>query len=374
MRSRCLLLAVCLAAAVPASPARASENLKVGGVRFDLFGGWAYGKTGEHSYLDATEDGEAENVNLALSARRDFSKKLRLVAQAEASRVPGESEIELDYLFLDWRPTAATTWRFGRSKQPFGIYAEFYDLGTDRPFYDLPQGLYGPTEIVAENFDGIAFQYRHELTTSELRLDAYAGKIRFSATEPWEPSAEGENGEGEVLLEEEDIDRNDTVGFRLEWQQRNGLTLGVSAFRGNDNHAGDLGNFGAAVGGGVHLMWDSGEWLVRAEAARFEESENQEVEAAYLEVARHFGPHWQAAARWDRSTTLVDEADLEELGATLGEHRDVAVGLNYWFSPNLVLKLSNHWVEGHRFLSRDEIGDLERNYTRMIRFGVQFLY
>lgn len=352
-------------------PATAGDALSFAGVRLDLFGGWAYGKTDENFYLDASPDGESENANLAISARHDFSPKLRLVGQAELSRRPGESEAELDYLFLDWRPTDNTTWRLGRSKQPFGIYAEFFDLGTDRPFYDLPQGIYGPTEIVAESFDGLAFQARRELGAGELRLDAYAGKVRFAATEPWEAAGDLEQS---FEVEEEDIDRNETVGFRLEWQNRGGLTVGVSAFRGEDTHAGDADEFGAALGGGAHLMWDSGDWLVRAEAARFEEKHNLEVEAAYLEVARRFGPHWQGAFRWDRSTTLVDEADLEELGADLGEHRDVAAGLNYWFNSKLVLKLSHHWVEGQRFLAGEELGSPEANETKMIRFGVQFLY
>ena len=357
---------------LPGRPAAAGEALTFAGIRLDLFGGWAYGKTDENLYLDAGTDGEWENANLALSARRDFSSKLRVVGQAELSQSPGESEIELDYLFLDWRPNDTYTLRLGRSKQPFGIYSEFFDLGTDRPFYDLPQGIYGPTEIVAESLDGLSLLARRDLAGSELRFDAYIGKVRFSATEPWE---ELEEGEAILEPEEEEIDREETFGFRLEWQNRAGFTLGVSAFRGEDTHEGDEEEFAAARAFGGHLVWDTGIWLVRAEAVHFEEEGNLNIEAAYLEAARHFGDHWQAAVRWDHTSTEVEEEDLGEFGAEeLGEHRDLAVGVNYWVNPGLVLKLSHHWVEGERFLAGGEIGTPEANEARLIRFGVQFLY
>jgi hypothetical protein len=366
------MVGLCLLGLFPGRPAAADDRLSIGGVRFDLFGGWAYGKTDENLYLDASADGEWENANLALSARRDFSSRLRMVGQVELSQRPGESEVELDYLFLDWRPNDVYTLRLGRSKQPFGIYSEFFDLGTDRPFYDLPQSIYGPTEIVAESVDGLSFLARRDFAGSELRLEAYVGKVRFAATEPWEALEEGE----EILeLEEEDIDREETVGFRLEWQNRTGFTAGVSAFRGEDTHGGDEEEFGKARGVGGHLMWDTGVWLVRAEAVHFEEEGNLDIEAAYLEAARHFGEHWQAALRWDYSTTEVEEADLEESGAEeLGEHRDLALGVNYWVNPGLVIKLSHHWVEGERFLAGGEIGTPEANEARMVRLGVQFLY
>lgn len=360
-----------LLALVPAAPAAAGEALDFPGLRLDLFGGLAGGRTGEGLYLGATESGEFENANLAINARHEFTSALAGIAQVELTQKPGDTEVELDYFFLDWRPNDTTTWRFGRAKQPFGIYSEFYDLGTDRPFYDLPQGLYGPTEIVAESLDGVSCLTRFDLAKSELRLDAYAGRVRFTATEPWEDLEEGPRA---LEVEEEDIDRDETVGFRLEWERSSGLTLGLSAFRGEDEHGGDDEDFGAALAAGAHLAWDDGTWLVRAEAVHFEEGDNLDVDAAYLEAARHFGKHWQGALRWDRSTTTVEEEDLEELGATaLGEHRDLAAGINYWVSSGLVVKLSHHWVEGERFLAGED-GERTENGTELWRLGVQFLF
>lgn len=371
MQPRFVLFAcIGLLALTPARPAAAGDRLSLPGLRLDLFGGLAWGHAGQGVYLDANDSGEFENGNLALNARHDFSPSLAGVAQVQLSRRPGETEIDLDYLFLDWRASDTTTLRLGRTRQPFGLYSEFYDLGTDRPFYDLPQGIYGPTEIVAESLDGLSFLARRDLAKGELRFEAYAGQVSFAATEPWE----GPNGGlPDLEAEDEDIDRDRTVGFRLEWQSPAGLTLGLSAYRGEDDHTGNDESFGAALAAGAHLMWERGDWLLRAEAVHFEEDRNLDVDAAYLEAARRFGRHWQGALRWDRSTTTVAEEDLAELGAALGEHRDLAAGLNYWVNSGLVLKLSHHWVDGERFLP-GENGARAEDGTEMWRFGVQFLY
>lgn len=358
-------------------PAFADDTISLPGLRVDVFGGWAWGETTESGYLDATPDGEAERGELHLALRHDFSKRLKAVGQIELYQRPDRSKVELDFLFLEWRPSDRQTWRLGRSKQPFGIYSEFYDLGTDRPFYDVPQGLYGPTEIVAESLDGLSLFTRKDFSLGELSLDVYGGKVRFEPTEPWEILEEEEAGaEGDEEVEgffaSEDVDRNETFGFRLEWQARSGFTTGLSAFRGKDSHSDDA-DFGTALAIGVHAMWDNGVWLFRAEAVRFEERGNLEIDATYIEVARHLGP-WQLALRWDRAKTEVAEIDLEEVGlASLGEHRDVAAGLNYWIKPNLVLKLSHHRVEGGRFLAA--VGDEVTNEEiGLWRFGVQFNY
>lgn len=369
MPIRSLALWILLSLALAATPASADDRLELAGLRFDLFGGWAYGKTGEHQYLDATSGGQAEKADLHLAARHELSESTGIFTQLELTDHSGDGQVEIDFLAFDWRPSPNVSWRFGRTQQPFGIYSEFYDLGTDRPFYDLPQGLYGPTEIVSESLDGVSFGLRRDLGAGELRLDAYTGRIRFAATEPWEAA-----GAANAEVEEEKIVRDRTLGFRLEWQSGGGLTVGVSAFRGEDRHRGDTEEFAAAVAGGAHLVWERGPWLLRAEAARLEEKGNLEVEAGYLELARRFGGPWQGALRWDRSTTQVEEADLEQLGAELGEHRDVAAGISYWFSSGLVLKLSHHWVEGQRFVKSESLGDPDEKSTRMIRLGLQFHY
>ncbi len=354
-------------------PAKADTSLSFAGLRTDVFGGWAWGKTTQGEYLDGSQSGEAENAGVGLILRKEFSPSFQATGQFELEQHPGETEAVIDYLFVDWHPREEVSLRVGRTKQPFGIYSEFFAIGTDRPFFDLPQGVYGPAEIVAESFDGLTYSGRHDLSTGELRWDIYAGRISFATTEPWEDlRAEELPGTVPLDVQEEKIHRDKTVGFRVEWQSNSNLTLGMSAYRGEDRHTGDE-EFGSAIGFGAHAMWENDTWLFRAEAVHFEEKGNLDVDAAYVEAARYFGPHWQAALRWDRSNTSLEEVDLESFGAaTLGEHRDLALGVNYWLSSKLVFKLSHHWVEGGRFLSGEDT--LAGEEIELWRFGVQFAY
>lgn len=368
MQRSVLLPTLFLFACCPALPAVADNVLSSPGLRVDVFGGWAWGETTDGEYLDASSAGEFDKGSLGIAMRHDFSSRLRAVGQVEVSETPEETEADLDFIFLEWRFRDDSTLRLGRSKQPFGIYSEFFDLGTDRPFYDLPQGIYGSTEIVAESLDGLAYFARRDVGRGELRLDAYIGTVRFASAEPWEFLHDG-GGNPDLEIEEEDVKRERTLGFRIEWQAHSGFIVGVSGFRGRDRH-GDLSDRTTAIGFGTHFAWDTGAWLLRAELAHLEEKENLDISAGYLEVARHFGHHWQAAVRLDRSLTTVEELDLEAAGhEELGKHRDLALGLNYWVHPKLVLKLSRHWVEGGRFL-----GDIGEESTELWRFGVQFVY
>jgi hypothetical protein len=65
----------------------------------------------------------------------------------------------------------------------------------------------------------------------------------------------------------------------------------------------------------------------------------------------------------------------------MGRHREWAGGLNYWFSPSLVFKLSYHAVNGNRLAvpDEDELGPLfepERLRTRtsLVLVGTQFSF
>lgn len=67
---------------------------------------------------------------------------------------------------------------------------------------------------------------------------------------------------------------------------------------------------------------------------------------------------------------------------SLMEHRELGLGLNYWFSDGLVLKLSYHRVDGNRFAHPLEVGELMQAATanalspRTSAFviGAQFAY
>ena len=63
----------------------------------------------------------------------------------------------------------------------------------------------------------------------------------------------------------------------------------------------------------------------------------------------------------------------------VGRDEDAAAGLNYWFSPQFVVKLSYHHVDGNRFARPEEAGETLRSggldsHTNLVALGAQFSF
>ena len=94
---------------------------------------------------------------MALSVSSQLSSKLSVVTQLEAVNEEGEVDLELDFAFASWKFSDQAVLKAGSVKLPFGIWTEVFDVGTVRPFLDLPQGIYGPVGTVGERYQGIGF-------------------------------------------------------------------------------------------------------------------------------------------------------------------------------------------------------------------------
>jgi hypothetical protein len=334
------------------------------------FGGDAYGNTDVNRYLVASPTGAYQNAQLALAAIASPSEKLQISSQISWKQTSDGLQTELDYAFAEWRFSDAVRFRVGRAKQPFGIYTEIFDVGTLRPFYSLPQGVYGPAALVAKGYDGLGLTGRANLGDRwVLRYDLYGGGVRLANT----ALAPGLDA-GEGAAEDVEIIR-DVAGARanLETPVR-GLRFGLSAYSGKEEREEQVRHnvFG------VHGEYLAGAWSARSEYVWHPEKDGPHLRAFYLEVARTFRLHWQAAARYDWSDTTFSSG--EPLPASsLGRHEDVAFGLNYVFSPAFVLKTSYHRVNGNRFARPDDLeqvldaGALQTR-THAVIAGAQFSF
>lgn len=373
-----------------AGPAVAGEReLSLNG-----FGGWAYGDTDGNRYLTGSEGGEAENVDFCLAVSATPTERLRISGQFGFVSDPKRSEdveTDLDYAFAEWSFSDQLRGRIGRSKHPFGIYAEIFNVGTLRPFYNLPQGIYGPTGIAGESYDGVGITgYQRFADSWDLEYDVYVGTMRFDAFEPWDGLRDEEDDEpGDDEDEElfESKERDEVVGFRLGLATPvEGLSFGFSAYSGSaeDDEGLDGGEIGEVgedkrhTGYGIHIEYSIGSWTVRAEAARIDEEDELKTDAAYVELAYMLDDRWQLTGRYDHSDTDVEEVDLGNL-PSLAEHDDLAFGVNYWFSPELALKLAVHRLEGNRLALPEEVdeavdtGEFDEE-TTLISFGAQFSF
>jgi hypothetical protein len=363
LRSLALLCALCLA--LPAW----AVNLMEGRLAIDGFGGWAYGITKDNSYLAGAPQGDYRHAyfSLNLSARvtDDFSASAQLFFP-----VGGEEGPSLDYAFAEWRALDWLRVRAGQIKQPFGLSNEVFDVGTLRPFYDLPQAIYGPVGFAGEAFTGAAITGSRGFGAWALSYDLYGGGLhleRFTAPENFLLAKTGEEDEEEI--------HRDLIGARLMVETPlEGLRFGVSGYRAFE----------------VAETWRevialSAEYAtealsIRAEAAHQALEGELTDDAAYVEVSYRFGPHWQVALLGDASQVSLSEAP-DPVAPSFNQHLEGAVGLNYWVNPGLVFKLAVHHVEGNLLASPEpeEFADLVANdelvtSTNLFQAGVQFSF
>ena len=137
-------------------PALAQDQAQQAQVRG--FASWGFGRSDPHAYLLGTgeDHNEFQNVDFALNVSATPTDRLRISTQVFWEVTHEGQEVELDFASAEWTFSDKARVRFGRSPFPFGVYAEIQDVGTLRPFYTLPQSVYGPTGLAAEAYDGVA--------------------------------------------------------------------------------------------------------------------------------------------------------------------------------------------------------------------------
>lgn len=336
------------------------------------FGSATYGNTDGNQYLGGDDQGEYRNTRFALAVASSVSEKLRVVAQSELLSNRSELEVELDYAFAEWRFSDRARLRAGRVKQPFGIYAEVFDVGTVRPFAELPRATYF-AGTVAESFDGVGLAGAvREVGRWGLRYDVYVGGVALAGEEAALGHGAEEGGAGEAEQAEEESLR-DVAGARLVLETPlSGLSLGVSAFTGEEQ---DEVERRSVLG--LHGEFLRGPWSLRAEFVHGTFGDELTSRAFYVEAARRFGARWQAAARYDWLRLDVDEdSDWADVPPALRRHADLACGLNYWFDPQFVLKLALHRVDGNRFTgpSTGSAAGAVRPRTTLLTLAAQFSF
>ena len=136
--------------------------------------------------------------------------------------------------------------------------------------------------------------------------------------------------------------------------------------------------FGDHTSYALQIEYQSGPWSLRSEYGIHDE-DSSEVEASYVELARMVGEHWQLAGRFDSVDINPTDDTVPAGGRSVLKHEDLALGVNYWFNANFVLKFVYHQVDGNLFthpadLFQAIIEDRLDTSTDAIEFGAQFSF
>ncbi len=366
MRTRWLALSL----AVGSLASRAAAiDVANGRLTVSGFGEWGYGRTwNENVYLLGTKEGSYENAQFGLTVTSRPQDDLVVAGQLF---VAASGEASLDWGFAEWRVDDLLRIRVGKVKNPLGLFMEVKDIGTLRPFFTLPQSIYGPSNFAAEAYLGAGVTGEWQGASGwGVAYDAYGGALEIPT---FEPSMALEAGPppydfASVPVHEEVA--RDVVGGRLGiLSPFDGLTVRVSAFTGTVSQPDREDE--RITCAGVSGEWSRDRFQVRGEFFRATEGSAERHLGGYAELAWSFLPQLQVAVRWDEAHQHAAGIPSELL-----RHREGAAGLSYWPSPNLVFKVSYHRIDGNRFavppLSAPD-GTIDRR-TDLLVAGAQFSF
>jgi hypothetical protein len=365
---RTLTLFLIISWALPGSASEVGEKMSLSG-----FGSWAAAQTDGNEYLGGEEDTAYNTAEFTLGINAAPVDRLAIGAQISLELEEGELETELEMAFADWTFSDRLHLRAGISRLPFGLYADTLEIGTSRPFYDLPPSVYGNSEITGESYLGLGLHGVIPIGSAELDYDVYGGEIEVDSFEGLIAQALEIDEDQEVLT--------DLIGFDLQIRTSASWIFGLSAYQGvaaEDEDAGGGSDTHRAFS--LSARWENERWKVRAELVSVDaEGADLEGDAAYFEVGRFLNDTWQLGARYDWSERESADGSVEALlPASAFEHQEIALTLNYWFSNYFVMKLSVHQVEGLLFatVDEDELHDPSNldDETQLIKLGAQFTF
>ena len=360
---RVALLALALSSSVALNPAGAQvalENIAVHG-----YGGWSFGRTtlndNANWYLFGHQRGDYSHVEYALNIAIPVTDRLTIDAQPfwHAGHHANQTSSGIDYVFAEWKFSDFARLRAGSVKQPFGIYTEVFDVGTVRPFAALPQGVYGAGGMIGKAYSGIGLTgTAFSQAGWGFGYDLYGGGLEtFEMDVPLQVAREGADTSRALNVAQSRALRDVIGGRFVLFTPVDGLSVGVSAYTGTRPLTVEQRR--NTVGAQAEFLNDR--WSVRGEVVQATDAKLQETNGAYGEVAVRVTSGWQLAGLYSTQHTSLFSASQAALDANVArapgllEHTETGAGINYWFTPNFVLKTSVHWVEGNRYAYPDPV-------------------
>lgn len=330
-------------APAPVEPITAAAEESVRPLKLGGFANWAWGKTNNINEFDlATQHGRYDNIDAGLIVTVGFTSKVNAVTQISFQSADDHTETDVDFAFLDWKVNDKFSLRAGQNKNPFGLYSEYFGIGTMNPFNNTPQSIYGGNAIGNEFYRGVGGAGRAFLSKQwELDYDVLFGGLLNDELNPAEKVSDAiQAGQPTVQLEHNSEEIRQALGGRLTLARPdNGFKFGVSGTSGISPDKGRNNIVGAFA------SYDTPRILLRSELGHSYEPGFINFTGAYVETGYKIDKHWQPVFRYDWARQHFNSA--VPVPEQLKHHREVAAGLNYWVSPKAVVKGSYHHVDGN---------------------------
>jgi hypothetical protein len=344
-----------------------AQELSLDKIQVHGYGGWSFGRTTDNLntnfYLFAHARGDYFHNEFALNVTAPLNDRLTIVAQPfwHSGHHANQTSSGIDYVFGEWKFADQVRLRVGNVKQPFGIYTEIFDVGTLRPFATAPQSIYGPGGMIGKSYSGMGLTGALFAERAwGIDYDVYGGGLEtLEEDTPLQVLVQGTDtvGTTKALNFAGSRTFRDVIGGRVVFRTPfDGLSFGASSYTGTR----PLTKLGQAkdwrrTTSGVHAELVTDAWSLRSELAKEKDEANFTANGGYGEAAYRLTQHWQVAATYGTYNTTLENVSAANiaLAPTLLDHKETAGGLNYWFSPNFVVKTSYSHVDGNRFSHPD---------------------
>ena len=324
----------------PGQPQTAEESHPAEGIwsRLSIHGflTQAYAKGSDHQIYGIPKEGSADYRKAALQFSYAMTDKDRFVVQFGHQRqgkspYVTEGQIDLDWGFYERRFGTETALQVGKIQLPFGIYNELRNVGTVLPFYRIPANVYGDKTYTNATLDGVSLFHRFNAGSDwNVEATGYVGGWNFIETLGLTSlPAEARNAVGGQVW----------MGTPVE-----GLRLGVGA-QTFENVGGfrpegyvDRSNVWIAS---VDFNRDRFAWQGEYSGWYYTKGGGS-TPAWYTRVGYKPTEHLQLNAQYDTRRLIAIPAG-PVLGVLDGPYdRDLALGANYFFRPDVVLKGEVH--------------------------------
>ena len=244
-----------------------------------------------------------------------------------------ESAVNLNWAFYERRGDDGTSFRFGRIPVPRGIYNEERSIGVVLPFYRAPVIFYDEGAYFSETIDGVVLSHTVKKDSPwNLDFNLYGGGWSLLSYDQSGPEytvgrVRADNGIGTQLWLNTPIEgvRFGTSAQTYRWRSvDDGSKQQVKEYQASFDATRPT-------------------FMLRAETELMD-FETDDYYASYVQLGHKIVDglwiNTQAEYAYERNWSFASYT------RNFDWHKTAGVGLNYKFSPTLVLKAEHHWNRG----------------------------
>ncbi len=383
---RLLLPVVGALAVTPAAAEGVMDTLQMQG-----FVSQGYVVTNRNNFFGPSSDsgGSLEYTEVGVNASLRPRSDVLIAAQVLSRRAGGDgsdAKPKLDHGVVDYQlptsPHRTIGIQAGRFKNPFGFYNQTRDVAFTRPSILLPQSIYfDRTRSIALAADGLSVYGAERMGRGELHVQAGAG---------W-PQVDDDVEEALGLDQAPGSLKAKPSAIGQVRYEHNGGRIIAALSAANvrlryDSRTGGPGNgeikFQPLI---FSLQYNAEKWSLTGEyALRRFKSERFDVpmlnrddtgESGYIQYSRRILSDWQWFVRYD--VLHADRSDRsgrafeDETGLPAHTRfaKDLTVGLQWSFHPQVLLAAEYHRVDGTGWLPRrdnPDVADTERRWNMLL--------